>query len=193
MNKAVKILLAIAIAVLYPVVAFLVSLTLIPDSKVSDQPPAYPSSADCGSSYSSTNRSYYDSCVQQQRTEYDQQLKQYDDNRNKGIDAKSKVTQSRICIALTLVIIGFACTLLAKSVSAVAAGMAGGSTILLVFASGYAVSGPGNVNLLVEILYLVIFVGLVALMFLVDKIFAMPIQASTAQTEAPKPTPNKSS
>lgn len=191
MNKAVKILLAIAIAILYPVVAFLISLTLIPDSKFSSQSPAYPTFSDCGT-YTSSSNSYYSSCVDRERGDYEQQLKQFEEDRKKGNDASSKVTQSRVSIALVLVIVGFACMLLAKSVSAVAAGMAGGSTILLMFAAGYAVSGEGNVNLAVEILLLVIFVGLVALMFLVDKLFVAPPGAANTPTPPQKATtPNK--
>lgn len=189
MNKAVKILLAIAIAILYPVVAFLISLTLVPDNKVSVQAPAYPSSKDCGTYSVSTSRTY-DDCIDRQRDEYDQQLKEFEEDRQSGSDANSVVAQNRISIVLVLVIIGFACTLLAKSVSAVAAGMAGGSTILLVFAAGFAVAGQGNVNLVVEILFLVIFIGLVILMFLVDKLFALPPQATNA-IEPAKPASNK--
>jgi ABC-type transport system involved in cytochrome bd biosynthesis fused ATPase/permease subunit len=192
MNKVVKIILAISIAVLYPVVAFLLALTISPEYKATVSRPQYPAARECGTR--TTNSLTYERCQDRQRQEYDKALDEYEDERKYIESQAAKVTANRIKVALVLVIIGFAIMMAAKSVSAVAAGMAGGSTILLAFAAGFAVSKPSHIDFVSELMFLTTFVFLVILMFLVDTVFklnVLPPAAADDKKAIPEPETNK--
>lgn len=180
MNKAVKIILAIAIAALFPTVVFLMTMVIYPDYKANyTSYPESPSYEDCLSGSSRGGSSgggytYEQSCRDQYSQEYREELKNYDADQRLGKDAASKVTANRIKIALVFVLIGFIIAFVARGISAVAAGLLGGSTILLLFASGFSVAESGSIDVVTELLFLGIFIFLVLLLLVIDKVLPAP-------------------
>ena len=187
MNKAVKIILAIAIALLYPIVVFLMTMVIFPDSKSNSKYPYYPNYNDCYSSSYSTDssrtRSKLDeSCRDEIKAEYDQSVKDYE-------GAKNKATASRIKVVLVFVALGFLVAFLARGISAVSAGFLGGSTILLLFASGFSVASSKYIDIVTEILFLTIFILLVVLFIVIDKVFPeLPPSKETQQVQPKEST-----
>lgn len=178
MNKAVKIILAVAIALLYPIVIFLTTMVIFPDYKGSNaEYPKGPNYEVCKtgtsrSGTSSVSRPVYDqSCRDRLRDDYEEEIKQYDNNKKLGNDMAGKVASNRIKVVLVFVMIGFMTALAVRSISAIAAGLLGGSSVLLLFASGFAVSRSGYIDLVTEVLFLTTFVLLVFLLILIDKVF----------------------
>lgn len=179
MNKAVKIILAAAIALLYPIVIFLLTMVVFPDYKGSDA--EYPKSPDyevcrtggtTRNSSSSVVRPVYDqSCRDRVRKDYEQEVNKYNEDKRLGKDMAGKVASNRIKVVLIFVVIGFVIALAVRSISAIAAGLVGGSTVLLLFAAGFSVARSGYIDFITEVLFLAIFIFLVFLLIVIDKVF----------------------
>lgn len=209
MNKAIKIILAVAIALLYPIVIFLLTMVVFPDYKGTDaEYPKDPDYEECRtsgttrSSSSGVSRPVYEqSCSDRLRKDYEQDIKKFNEDKQLGKDKAGIVASNRIKAVLVFVIIGFAIALAVRGVSAVAAGLVGGSTVLLMFAAGFSVSRSGYIDLVTEVLFLATFIFLVFLLIVTDRVFPElpPLPASlpeptvekTNNSQPSKPAKNK--
>lgn len=200
MNKSVKIILAIAMALLYPVVIFSMTMIIFPDSKLGDmQPPKglnynecysdYSGGSSSSRSYSNTRSSLEQACMDRLRDEHEQATETYRANQDLAKAIEGEASTSRIKVALVFVILGFVVALLAKQVSAVSAGLLGGSTILLLFTSGFSVANSKYIDLVAEIFLLMVFMMLVALLLTIDKVFPLLPQSQAPETPAQAQAP----
>jgi len=203
MNKAVKIILAISIAIIYPLFAFLLAITIYPNAntaKSTTSVPHYPNTEECDilpsqtsidNSFASSNQSRQsrDACIAVKEADFDQKMSAYDASLEAHTSDNSAVIANRIKVVLVFVILGFVLTMLASKISPIAAGVAMGSTVLLIGATGFAVAAIGNINFSVALLYLVLFVELNIIMFVIDRVFK-PVVSAKTESKHSRPTQN---
>ena len=179
MNRFVKIILAIAIGIMYPVLIFTLSLNLFPDIK--PQP---------NSTNDNTFQNTFEECDAIRRVEnapknnykynsdeYDNCIRVGGEKRDALVKAenalKNNVIINRINLALVSALIGFTLVIVLSSVSPLAAGMSGGSMMIIIISTGLALSVKSNGNLgpLPVALFTTCFAFLVVVLFMIDTKF----------------------
>ena len=182
MNRFVKIILAIAIGIMYPVLIFTLSLNLFPDIKSQKD-------------INSQNLNSYDNTFQEcdaiisrlenapknnykyNSDEYDNCIRVGGEKRDALVKAenalKNNVIINRINLALVSALIGFTLVIVLSSVSPLAAGMSGGSMMIIIISTGLALSVKSNGNLgpLPVALFTTCFAFLVVVLFMIDTKF----------------------
>lgn len=156
MDKSVKIILGLAIAILFPIFVWFAVYTFIPDPKASR--PEYPKSpevpncrnysSDYSDRYSQSDRASlndYKDC-QYQNDRYDQALKSHDaevkeyEQEMKDLSRqKQQIVVWRAQFALVLAIFGMLAVLASTSVVGVATGLAGGAAATIVIAVSFLI------------------------------------------------------
>jgi len=197
MGRGVKIVLSIAIALIFPTMIGLLVFLVFPDNKNIPEPkyPQYTEISDYCNGYNSRNyssRYSYDSdCITNReknlQAEYNEKLKEYKKQKNSA-------SINRINASLIAVIIGFIIAIFLTGFSPLSVGITGGSTILLMTTTGLLSGFSENINGFTIGLYLGCFAILIYLLFRLDSMFPEPDpildtstnNSSPEQTEAKK-------
>lgn len=182
MNKGVKIILAIAIAIIYPLFAFLVSITVFPNIKTEANLsyPKYPDTRSCdvyqskyisNSSGVALGKVTKEDCQDKLYSEYDAKKLEYNNQQNSVKQSYAKLVINRSKIILLFVIIGFIFAMLSSKIGTISAGLALANTILLVVTVGYVVARINYVDTVLQVLFVILFIELNTLLIIVDKFY----------------------
>lgn len=189
MNRSVKIILVLAIGLLYPVVVYLLTTVVFPypESPYVSQP-KQPDYSSCNNRSSGSSRDYswstYDDsyCRDKIREEYDSKLETYNSSRDSYTSQQGAITIHRVKLALVFVIIGYLVAFSAYKIPAISAGLLSGSTILVVFALLF-IEIEYIDSILVSLL-LLLFIILVVMLFMVEKIIPKSLLAKSENTQS---------
>lgn len=189
MGRGVKIILSLSISIMFPVLVGLFVFLIIPEAKI-----AYPSSPPYSDSYSCSanyySRTSYESvevCRAKADAEYRAKKSQYDLDLKNYEKTKNSSTVNRVIVALIASIIGFLIAISSGSFSAVAVGLTGGSTIILLVVSNAIGAITDSVNPIVVGLYILCFIILMVLLFRIDSVFPAPVVETNSDIALPKP------
>ncbi len=156
MDKNVKIILGLAIAILFPIFVWFAVYTFIPDPKVSEpEYPKYPEAPNCriySSNYSekdsrsaNVSSNYNRDCqyrfdrYNQKVKDHDAELKEYEQELKKVDKQDQQVVVWRAQFALVLALFGMLAVVASASVVGVAAGLAGGAAVTIVIAVSFLI------------------------------------------------------
>jgi len=179
MNKTVKVILAIAIAVIYPILVLFIGLVFYPSKDYEDlrvKSPSIPNYIKCATygNGRSTYTTYDKACQKRIDEQYERDTNQYKSNLENYNMVRKQVVMNRIQVALVAAILGFALAMIAYKFSPITVGMAGGSTVLILFSSYYSLLSGQTMGSLVTILFSISFVILIAMLFFIDKVMPLP-------------------
>ncbi len=193
MNRSVKIIIAIAFAIIYPVLIFLLALVVYPAIPDAVSPQSNYPSYTCGSvpsstssSQKSTNQLAYEACQDKYRK--DQAKYQADLEELKQVQLPRQASQievefKRVNLALIAALVGFILAMVAYKFAPITAGISGGSTVLVLYASSYiATTNPERIESMTVIFFSVCFIALVVMLFFVDRV--LPKQNSVDYSQA---------
>jgi hypothetical protein len=169
MDRTMRILLSLGIAILYPVVIYFMVVTIIP--KASDsQYPTYPT---C---YRGSGYRYEQNDCDREYREYDRKIESYHDSFER--EESKNLTRAQIGLGLALLtMIG---VVFIRDVKEVVAGMTVGATLVVITAGSVLISGAGDDPTTGNaLLVLLCFIFLTALLFITEK--ALPESVSAAQ------------
>jgi hypothetical protein len=179
MNKSVKIILAIAIGIIFPILVLFIGLVFYPSKNyeslqvTSPQVPSYTKCATYGNTRS-TYTTYDKACQKKIDDQYQNDLNKYNSKLSDYNAARKQVVMDRIQIALIAAILGYILAMISYKFSPITVGMAGGSTVLIVFSSYYSLLSRQTMGSLVTILFSISFVVLIAMLFFIDKVMPLP-------------------
>ena len=174
MNKSVKVILAIAIGIIYPILVLFIALVFYPSKNyegLKKTPPELPVYSQCVNPSISKPNVADKGCQSKLNDAYNKKVGEYNQSVKDFNEAKSKATTSRVQVALIAAIIGFILATVAYRFTPITVGMSGGSTVLVLFSSYYA----KTMSSLVTILFAICFVSLVAMLFFVDRVLPKPV------------------
>ena len=191
MDKGVKIILGLAIAILFPIFVWFAVYTFIPDPKLSQveypKSPEVPSCRNYSSDYSeqysqrgATITNYNNDCqyqndrYKQALKDHDKEVKEYEEELREVSKQKDQIVVWRAQFALVLAVFGMLAVMVSTGVVGVAAGLAGGAAATIVIAVSFLIPslmGDSKVSIeLSVILLLACFVLLTAELWYVDNV-----------------------
>lgn len=184
MDRFTRVVIGFTIAILYPLLVFMIVSQVFPikDSS-SPNPPEIPSYAKCGDRYSRygydfsssdpllRNEGNYDKCVEKIDNEYGQKNKEYDEALNNHHDAKRKSESIRMIGMMTIAVITLVISYRIRSIEELSGGLVVGSSLVIVVTSlGLAITNwDSSMKLPINILLLVSFGILTTLIWFVDR------------------------
>lgn len=161
MDRTMRILLSLAVAILYPVVIYFMVVTLVPRSADSNYPD-YPS---CYRYDNSLSRSNQSDCDRQYR-EYDRKLESYQDN----VDREEEKNLTRAQLGLGLALITIIGAVFLRDVKELVAGLTVGASVAVIGADTVLVTGAGDDPTVGNVLLILLsFVFLTAVLYLTEK------------------------
>jgi|GEM_PF-5753218 len=176
MGKGVKIVLALAIALIFPTMIALLIFLALPSSKNTKTPdrPDYASAEKyCNGNYSLSYR-YDTNCKNTLETINNKIESDYQAQRKEIDKLNNSVAINRITAALIAAILGFIIIIFLTSFTPLAIGISGGSTIILMVTTAFLTQFSSSINGLITGLYLVCFAVLLFLLFRIDSMFPEP-------------------
>lgn len=186
MNRAVKAILALAIALVYTIMVFLLFWVVFPDPPYRNYDMNTSTAGNtysCNTTQSNTVANPRNSpqttkeCQQQEKErikQEDEKRKQYDENIKKDGEIRATASSNRLKLSLGFVILGFIVAFIAVSFTPLAVGMSAGATIIMILST----SIPGSTSIVdatITLLYLACFILLVVMLFVIDKILPAPL------------------
>jgi hypothetical protein len=193
MNKGIKAVLAIAIAILFPVVVGLIAYLAYPNQdKFNRNYPAYPDYNVCGSSSQSTSSrnsnssSSYQACRDKLKDEYDIKVSEYNNSNDIFYEQSDKTLEKRLIVALIAALVGFILAFVSFKYTPIATGMSAASMILVLVTSAFYSGIIESSGATIVTLYLACFVVLIVMFVFADKYFPAPINEGASMVEAPK-------
>lgn len=192
MNKGIKAVLAIAIAILFPVVVGLIAYLAYPDQdNFNRNYPAYPDYNVCGSSSQSTssrnsNSSSYQACRDKLKYEYDIKVSEYNNSNDIFYEQSDKTTEKRLIVALIAALVGFILAFVSFKYTPIATGMSAASMILVLVTSAFYSGIIESSGATIVALYLACFVVLIVMFVFADKYFP-----DLPKEESPEPNNSK--
>ena len=205
MNKAVKLILALSIAILFPIViGLIVFLAYSNEAKslANSYPDVkFPDVSVCNKNQSTvingrtvTTTTVDQACRNRLENDYNNQIEKQRDIYNQNLKKLDKITEKRIIISLIAALLGFIMAFVSFRYTPIATGLSAGSMFILLASSTFysdiiAVSGATIV-----LLYLACFVVLIVMFFFADKYFRDAILAgnpsSAPSNASAKPSQN---
>lgn len=175
MNKSVKIIMALAIGIIFPILVLFIALVFYPDSSYktsSDAYPIYPDTSICYDYGYENARSK--ACSETLISNYEEKLASFEQGRDKKVI-------DRVQVALVSAILGFIIAMLAIKFSPITVGMSGGSAVLVLFASYYSSTANAAMGSFATLLFTICFVSLIIMLFFVEKVLPKPTAANPPQ------------
>lgn len=173
MDRTMRILLSLAVAILYPVVIYFMVVTLVPrsaDSKYPEYPSCY--------RYDNSSSRYSQSDCDREYREYDRKLESYQDS----IDQEEEKNLTRAQLALGLALITIVGVVFLRDVKELAAGLTVGASVAVVGANTVLVAGAGDDPTVGNVLLILLsFAFLTAVLYLTEK--NLPETTSAKQSE----------
>lgn len=202
MNRSVKIILAISIAALFPIVVGLIAYLAYPNTDKPRLPYIeYPSRSACyvAPNSQSTNgqntgaRVANQACLNRIESQYQKDKANAQAEYQTALKSYDKVTENRIILVLIAALIGFILAFVSFKYTPIATGMSAASMVLVLVASGYYASIIKNSGFLIVLLYLACFIVLIAMFVFADKYFpAYPTENMVEKSVDTKETPESS-
>ncbi len=172
MNRVVKVILAMAIALVYTIMIGMLVFLIFPEAKLN-----------ADDDYYKATQNNYENC--EDRTSYSQDSRRSDycDNQvQAAVQQRQENTRrsteilyrNRLKLALVFVILGFIVGFMSVSFAPLAVGMSAGATIIMILST----SIPGSTSIVdatITLLYLACFILLVVMLFVIDKILPAPL------------------
>jgi hypothetical protein len=192
MNKGIKAVLAIAIAILFPVVVGLIAYLAYPNQdNFNRNYPAYPDYNVCGSSSQSTSSrnsnssSSYQACRDKLKDEYDIKVSEYNNSNDIFYEQSDKTLEKRLIVALIAALVGFILAFVSFKYTPIATGMSAASMILVLVTSAFYSGIIESSGATIVTLYLACFVVLIVMFVFADKYFPAPISEGSSKVETP--------
>ncbi len=180
MNRSIKIIIAIAFAIIYPVLTLLLALVVYPEPQTPTSPhkirPAFTCvsvSNSTVSSQKSTSQVAYEACQDKYRQDiasYDADFKAQQQVVIQQQASQVELEYKRVNLALIAAVVGFILAMIAYKFAPITAGISAGSTVLVLYTSSYTVSQTGKIESMTVIFFSVCFVALVIMLFFVDRV-----------------------
>ena len=172
MNRVVKVILAMAIALVYTIMIGMLVFLIFPEAKLN-----------ADDDYYKTTQNNYENCEDRTSYSQDSSRSDYCDNQvQAAVQQRQENTRrsteilnrNRLKLALVFVILGFIVGFMSVSFAPLAVGMSAGATIIMILST----SIPGSTSIVdatTTLLYLACFILLVVMLFVIDKILPAPL------------------
>jgi hypothetical protein len=186
MDRTMRVLLSLAIAILYPVVVYFAVVTVIPRPGASNYP-TYPSCyRQYGSSYSSRYDYEDDASCDRQHREYDEKLKDY----NAALKEDEGKNLVRAQLALGIALLTIAGALFLRDVKELMAGLTVGAMVVIVSAVTVLVATNSNDLAVGNVLLILIsFIFLTTVLYLTER--GLPERVPEKRPEPPVTPPGE--
>jgi hypothetical protein len=191
MNRAVKIILALSIAILFPIVVALIVYNLYSNAANDlDNRPyvSYPNTEVCNKKQTttqngktSTTTTVDQACRAKLENDYQQAVAKENADYEKNLNALDKITENRIIIALIAALLGFVLAFVSFKYTPIATGLSAGSMIILIASSTFYAGIIDVSGATIVLLYLACFVILIAMFVFADKYFPESPQTESLQ------------
>lgn len=208
MNRAVKIILAIAIAILFPIVIGLTVFLVYPYSRTNFNRTSvsYPNTKICYKTVevqsnkitpnsttpvnTPTTTTYKDqACLDRIESNYRQAVAQADKEYKENVTKLNKATEKRIIVAIIAAILGFLLAFASFKYTPIAAGLSAGSMVIVLVSSGFYSGIIKDSGSVIVLLYLACFVVLIAMFVFADNYFPDLPKEESPETNNSKITP----
>lgn len=172
MNRVVKVILAMAIALVYTIMIGMLVFLIFPEAKLN-----------ADDDYYKTTQNNYENCEDttsysqdSRRSDYcDKQVQAAVQQRQENTRRSTEIlNRNRLKLALVFVILGFIVGFMSVSFAPLAVGMSAGAAIIMILST----SIPGSTSIVdatITLLYLACFILLVVMLFVIDKILPAPL------------------
>ncbi len=180
MNRTIKIIIAIAFAIIYPVLTLLLALVVYPEPQTPYSPLRIPPANTCVSvsnstvsSQKSTSLVAYEACQDRHRKDlasYNADSKVQQQVVGQQQASQVELEYKRVNLALIAAVVGFILAMVAYKFAPITAGISAGSTVLVFYTSSYTASQTGKIESMTVIFFSVCFVALVIMLFFVDRV-----------------------
>ncbi len=188
MNRAVKVILAIAIALVYTIMIGMLAFLIFPEAKSKTTDIYLNAQNDYQNCVNTTLYDQVDSPSPDLPELCEQKLQ---DATRQGDSSTQIINTNRLKLSLGFVIFGFIVGFVAVGFAPLAVGMSGGATIIMMLSLSI-LGSTSTVDTITTLLYLACFILLVVMLFVIDKVLPAPLAIGPveyATTPAPATAP----